>query len=318
MLTKILVNIYKGIMYSRHDIDDTVFYFSASDFSGLSSKPFNFKTKRGHTIKGWFYSYEYADTDRIIVFDHGLAVGHRSYMREIETLAKHGYLVYTFDHTGCTLSEGEHIYGFAGSLYDLDEAISSLKENPQTKGKRISVIGHSRGGYSTLNIPAYHPEIEHIVAISGFSEVRDIQEQLVPKFLTKTRRAVYELEKKDNPYHVDATAVNNLKNTKTKALIIHSVDDKTVSVKHFEKLRSNLEGEPNIRFILVDEKIHNPHYTADAVSYKEEYFKKYKRLKKSKKTKAEDFEALKKSYDWKRMTAQDEAVWQEIFNHLDS
>ncbi len=317
MLTELLVNIYKGTLYRRHDLDDTIFYFSASDFPGLSEVPFDFKTKRGHTLKGWFYSYEGARRDRIIVFDHGLAIGHRSYMREVETLARGGYLVYTFDHTGCTLSEGEHIYGFAGSLYDLDAAISALKENPATKGLPISVVGHSRAGYSTLNIPAYHPDITHIVAISGFSEVRDIQEQFVPRIVPKTRRAVYELERADNMGYVDSSAVKNLKGVMTKVLIIHSKDDKTVSVKHFEKLKKNLKGEPNIKFILVDGKIHNPHYTADAVAYKEDFFKKYKKLKRNKKTKAEDFESLKRSYDWQRMTAQDEAVWQEIFDHLD-
>ncbi len=318
MLTKLLTNIYKGTLYTRYDIGKGIFYFSASDFPKLREAPFNFKTPRGHILHGWFYYYDGAKTDRIIVFEHGLSIGKRAYMREIDTLAKQGYLVYTFDHTGCNESEGEHIYGFAGSLYDLDACIKALKENPETKEKSISVIGHSRAGCSTLNIPAYHPEITHIVAISGFSEVRDIQEQFVPKIAPKIRRAVYELEKADNPDHIDASAVKNLKGTKTKVLIIHSKDDKTVSVKHFEKLRENLKDESNIKFLLVDGKIHNPHYTADAVAYKEEFFKKYKKLKKSKKTKAEDYEALKNSYDWHRMTAQDEDLWQKIFNHLDT
>ncbi len=318
MLTKLLVNIYKGTLYRRHDIDGSLFYFSASDFPGLNEKAFNFKTKRADELHGWFYYYEGADTDRIIVFDHGLSVGKRAYMREVEILAKHGYLVYTFDHTGCNESEGEHIYGFAGSLYDLDACITALKNCAETHGKRISVVGHSRGGYSTLNIPAYHPDIEHTVAISGFSAVRDIQEQFVPRIVPKTRRSVYELEKNDNPYHIDASAVINLKGVKTKVLIIHSSDDRTVSVKHFEKLRRHLGDEPNVSFLLTEGKIHNPHYTADAVAYKEEFFAKYKKMKKNKKTKAEEFEALIKSYNWHRMTDQDTEVWQKIFDHLDS
>ncbi len=318
MLVRLLENIYKDTLYVRYDADDSIFYFSASDFEGLNETPFDFKTERGHTLRGWFYCYDGADADRIVVFDAGLSVGHMSYMREIEMLARHGYLVYAFDHTGCTSSDGEHIYGFAGSLYDLDACITALKEHPETKNKKISVVGHSRGGYSTLNIPAYHKEITHIVAISGFSEVRDIQEQFIPKITKKTRKHIYELEKRDNPSHIDASAVKNLQNTKTKVLIIHSDDDSTVSVKHFEKLRAALGKEKNVKFLLTHAKMHNPHYTCDAVAYKAEFFEKYKKLKRNKKSRAEDFEKLKNSYDFYRMTAQDTAVWEEIFRHLDN
>ncbi|MBQ8321627.1 MAG: alpha/beta fold hydrolase [Clostridia bacterium] len=316
-LRKKLEEIYRSSLFSRHDIDGSIFYFSASDFEGLSEVPFNFKTKRGDTLKGYFYFYGEPDYSRIVVFDHGLSVGHRAYFRETEALARHGYTVYTFDHTGCTESEGEGIYGFVGSLSDLDACLTALKE--KYPSSRFSVVGHSRGGYSTLNIPAFHPDVTHIVAISGFSSVKDMQEQLIPSFAKKTRAHLYTVEASECPDYVTATATDTLKCSTVKALIIHSADDRTVSVNHYRKLESALKDMPNIRFILVNGKVHNPHYTADAVQYKDAFFKTYKKLKRKKKLVTdEQKQAFIKRYDWHRMTAQDRDVWAEIFKHLDS
>lgn len=316
-LRKKLEAIYRSSLFSRHDIDGSIFYFSEADFPGLKKNEYNFKNKKGETLRGWFFSYDGADTERIIVFDHGLSVGHRAYFREVEMLARHGYTVYTFDHTGCTYSEGAGIGGFVTSLTDLDYCIKALmSDNPD---KKIAVVGHSRGGYSTLNIPAFHPSLTHIVAISGFSSVKDMQEQLIPSFAKKTRAHIYDVEAKECPDYVTVAATDTLKNTEVKALIIHSADDRTVSVNHYRKLESALKDVPNIRFLLVDGKVHNPHYTADAVQYKDAFFKTYKKLKKQKKLVTdEQKQAFMNRYDWHRMTAQDVDVWAEIFNHLDS
>ena len=314
-LRKHLEKIYRGTLFSRHDIDDSIFYFSEEDFPGLIKTEYNFKNKKGETLRGWFFSYEGANAERIIVFDHGLSVGHRAYFREIETIAAAGYTVYSFDHTGCTYSEGEGIGGFVTSLSDLDCCIKALKAD--FDDKKIAVIGHSRGGYSTLNIPAYHPDITHIVAISGFSSVKDMVDQLIPHFAKKTRAHILSVEEAEAPEYVGAAAIDTLKNTSVKALVIHSADDRTVGVKQYEKLHSALKDVPNIRFLLVGGKVHNPHYTADAVRYKDAFFKVYKRLKKKKLLETEKQQSeFKKSYDWHRMTAQDDALWAEIFKFL--
>lgn len=316
-IRKKMEKVYRATLFARHDIDGSIFYFSADDFPGLRKKEYSFKNKKGDTLRGYFYSYDGANTDRIIVFDHGLAIGHRSYFREVETLAASGYTVYTFDHTGCTESEGEGIGGFVTSLADLDACLTALKAD--FPDKRISVVGHSRGGYSTLNIPAYHPDIEHIVAISGFASVKDMQGQLVPSFAKKIRAHLYSVEEKEFPEYAASDASESLKNTDVKVLIIHSKDDKTVKFSQYQKLESALKNVPNISFLLVDGKVHNPHYTADAVKYKDAFFNTYKKIMKKKKlvTDKQKSEFINR-FDWHRMTAQDEAVWQKIFDHLES
>ena len=316
-LRKKLEEIYKGTLFARQDIKDEIFYFSSDDFEGLNKTEYSFKNKWGDNVRGYFYTYDGADPDRIVVFDHGLAIGHRSYFREVEVLAAHGYTVYTFDHTGCTESEGEGIHGFLGSLSDLDDCLKALKAD--FPAKSISVVGHSRGGFSTMNIPAYHSDLTHIVAISGFAEIKDMINQLIPSFAKKTREHIYQVEASELPDYVGASAVDTLKDTKVKTLIIHSADDSTVSMKHYDKLHSALKNNQNISFLLIDGKNHNPHYTSDAVKYKDGFFKTYKKMKKKKLlVTKEQKEAFKASYDWYRMTAQDDAVWSEIFKHLDT
>ena len=63
-------------------------------------------------------------------------------------------------------------------------------------------------------------------------------------------------------------------------------------------------------------KDHNPNYTADAVRYLGEYLAQLNKTKKSLRT-AEQKKAFVASFDWWRMTAQDEDVWQKIFEVLD-
>ena len=314
----LLEKMYRNTLFVRHDDDGTLFYFSAADFPGLKKEPYSFTAKAGHRLNGYFYSYDNAIEDRIVVFDHGMGAGHRAYLKEIEMLARHGYLVYSYDHTGCTESEGESIMGFAGSLADLDSCISSIKAD--FPGKAISVVGHSWGGFSTLNIAAYHPDVKHVVAMAGFVSVKSMQKQVVPFILRPFIGCLYKLEEKTNPDYVSASAIDALSGTEAHALVIHSTDDKTVSFKrHFERLRRVLADRPNVRFLELSGKDHNPNYTLDAVKYKNDFFKIYSAKRKAGELNSDEAKAkFKASYDWERMTMQDESVWREIFSTLDS
>ena len=126
---KIIVNMYKGMMYNRCDDAETVFYFSSEDFPGLRKEPIAFASSLGHTLHGYLYEYDSAREDRIIVFDHGFGGGHRAYMKEIEKLCKHGYKVFAYDHTGCMESGGETPNGLAQSLCDLNDCINMIKSD---------------------------------------------------------------------------------------------------------------------------------------------------------------------------------------------
>jgi hypothetical protein len=86
---------------------------------------------------------------------------------------------------------------------------------------------------------------------------------------------------------------------------------------HYDTLQAGLDGRANIRFLFVTNKGHNPNYTEEAVKYLEEFGSERVKLVRRKNVTAEDKKNFVASYDWKRMTEQDEAVWNTIFNHLD-
>ena len=112
----------------------------------------------------------------------------------------------------------------------------------------------------------------------------------------------------------------SLKGARTKALIIHSRDDKTCYFdNHFEELRRALSECDNVEFLAVDGKGHNPNYTADAVKYKDEMSAEYERRLKSGELKTDEQKAeFKALWDWNRMTEQDMDVWGKIFEFLDN
>ena len=101
LFDKQVERLYRSQLYTRQDNPNGIFYFSPADFPGLKAHPYAFRARAGHTLSGYFYHYDNPIPGRLVVFDHGMGNGHRAYMREIERLARAGYLVFSYDHTGC-------------------------------------------------------------------------------------------------------------------------------------------------------------------------------------------------------------------------
>lgn len=317
---KQIIKIYKSIAFNRVDDKGTAFYFSYKDFPNLKRESYVFKSSHGHFLQGYFYYYENYNPSKLIIFDHGFGGGHRSYMKEIEKLCANGYKVFAYDHTGCMESEGKSTNGMTTSLVDLNDCITALKEDVNFKSLDFSVIGHSWGGYSTLNIPALHPDISHIVVLSGFVSVKRLIKMFFGGLLSVYQKAIYKLEKSTNPSYVDYDAIETLNNSKVKALLIYSRDD-TLCKKEdtYDVLFNNLNKRDTLKFILLNNKGHNPNYTIEAVKYLNEYQKQKKKYKKQKKLEnTKQKEKFIQTFDWNMMTTQDEDVWQEIINWLNS
>ena len=315
---KQVVNMYKGMMHARCDDTETVFYFSPKDFPGLKNESYSFCASAGHRLQGYIYEYDNPVSDRLIVFDHGFGGGHRAYMKEIEMLARHGYRVLAYDHTGCMESGGDTPNGLAQSLCDLNDCITTIRADERFSDLDISVMGHSWGAFSTLNIAALHPEISHIVAMSGFVSVEEMINTFFSGLLKGYRKAVLALENESNPYFVKFNAVESLSKVDTKALLIYSEDDQMCRRKHYDILKAGLGGRENVRLMLVKDKGHNPNYTEEAVKYLTEFSGARAKFAKNKNTTKEEKAQFVASFDWDKMTVQDATVWNEIFKHLDS
>lgn len=315
---KQIEKIYRCRLYNRCDDMGVAYYFSAEDFPGLRCQPYSFPANAGHKLQGWFYGYEQAIPGRLVVFDHGMGGGHRSYMREIERLARAGYLVFAYDHTGCMESGGESTNGFAQSLNDLNACLKALKKLESIRGRTISVVGHSWGAFSTMNIAALHPEVTHVVAMSGFVSVKDMVNQNFSGILKIYRKELYAMERRANPDYVGYHACKSLAETSAQVLLIYSADDPMVKKEiHYDALHKALSCKKNVQFLLVDGKGHNPNYTKAAVKYLAEYTKELTgKLKKLQLGTIEERKAFLQTFDWRAMTEQDESVWKVILETL--
>ena len=217
-------------------------------------------------------------------------------------------------------SGGENTGGLSQSLCDLNDLLNTLKKDEKYKAYDISVMGHSWGGFSAMNISALYPEISHLVIMSGFVSVEKMINSFFSGPLTPYRKCIMKIEQESNPGFVNSDGVEALKNTASKVLLIYS-DNDTLCKKeaHFDELKNELSDKTNIEFILENNKGHNPNFTENAVKYKDEFFAALTRKTKKKQLEAkEEKEAFKKSFDWNKMTEQDEKVWKEIFEFLDS
>lgn len=314
---KQILNMYKGMMHTRCDDDGTAFYFSAEDFDGLICEPYAFSASAGHRLQGYLYHYDNPAPGRLLVFDHGFGGGHRAYMKEIELLCRHGFLVLAYDHTGCMESGGDSPRGMAQSLSDLNDCIKAVKADPRFAQTDLSVMGHSWGGFSTLNISALHPEISHVVVLSGFVCVEDLVNSFFSGLMKPYRKVVFDLEKSVNPEFVTYHGVKSLSDSSAEILLVYSENDKLCNRSHYDVLKAGLSHKENVRFLLLPDKGHNPNYTKDAVLHLGEYTAAKAKLLKKKNLSPEDKKDFLALWDWDRMTGQDENVWKEIFACLD-
>ena len=312
---KLFVKIYKKIMFVRHDDKGSVFYFEHTDFEGLNKEPYSFISKTGAKLDGAFYYYDNPNPKKLVILDHGMAAGHKHYMREIETICKGGFLVYSYDHEGTRNSEGETIRGISGSLVDLDSCLDALKSSPYYEGREITVIGHSWGGFSTKNLVALHPEVAKIVALAGLSSVEATFEGILPKPFKYAKKAICDYEESVNPGYARYDAAETLKNSNVKAIICQSADDPVVLAQyHHFPLMEALKGKDNIRFITFDGRAHNPNFTLDAVKAKKAYLAEKKKLEKKGKLRTpEQRQAYFAKHDFLKMSEQDMTLWNEIF-----
>lgn len=317
LFEKNIIKIYKQIAFSRCEYDGLAFHFDVSCFENLKQEEYLFKSSLGHELCGYLYYYDNPKENKLVIFDHGYGPGHLAYMKEIECLCKNGYLVLAYDHTGCVKSSGDNINGMAQSLHDLDDCIKSIKNNNKFTHYDLYVIGHSWGGFSTLNITALHPDIKKIVVLAGFVSVRDLINSNFSGILKCYRQAIYDIEKAANPNYINYDGVQTLKNTNSKVLLIYSANDPLCKkAYHYDKLFNELKDNENIAFILEENKGHNPNYTLNAVKYLNLFLKKKAKILKNKKLTQKEKEEFVNSFDFNKMTEQDENIWRLIFNHF--
>ena len=301
-----------------HRYDDTGYlkYARAEDFPGLRDERLAFASGPNR-LAGHLYAYEGCG-DELIVFCHGIGGGHRSYLREIALLCGRGYPVFAYDNTGCFDSEGKDIGCMTQSLADLDSAVKYLKQSGRFRQyARVFVIGHSWGGFAAGNIASYQDGIAGVAVISGFISVErllednlgSVKEFIRPFSLWRLKA----FERKAAPDYCGACTQDAVNGRKTRFLFAHSTDDPMVPyVRHTGYLKEHADN-PDVQYLIYDDRKHNPNYTADAAAYLTGTFAAFNAAMKAGEVKTlEDKQRFFADADWDRMTRQDEDFWDKV------
>ena len=318
LFSKIIEKKFDAVL-GRYDGDPAIRYPSAADFPELKSQTFNIEGEGHVTFMGSFYYYDQFRPEKLVVFDHGIGAGHEAYLREIEYLARNGYTVYSYDHTGCVSTGGTGILGFAQGISDLDHVLTALQQDLRFSSVPRKIIGHSWGGYACMNVSALHPEVTHVVSLAGFLSARSLVEQYIPKAFLKYSGEVMERERQHNPSYADMDARESLQKSKAHLLHLQSRDDIKVKFERCcQPLSEALAGRPNTSLVVVDRKNHDPQRTEAAAAANAAMLRDLEReRKKHRLNTPEQLEAFRASHDWDRITEQDPAIWEKIFAFLE-
>ncbi|MBO4278374.1 MAG: alpha/beta fold hydrolase [Spirochaetales bacterium] len=317
--------IYKKAFVKRYDDDHIIHYFSYRDFPGMEARRIQFSTPQDIAVRGYIYSYppqfaQGAHKDELVIFCHGMGGGHRSYMREIETICRKGYEVLAYDNVGCWESDGPDIRGLSESINDLVSCMDWLAGEADLRERRLHIMGHSWGGFAAGNILNFRQKnVVSVTVISSFASIDTFSDAGFGGKMKPIKNAIIRHERKTNPEYADACSVDAFKNTPVRCLILHSTDDNMAAFSTgLEYVRSHVDN-PNVAYYETSGKFHNPNYTTDAVLYLRDSFAEYESMVKNKTLKTfEQKKAYMDGRDFLRMTEQDPEVWDLIFRNMEA
>lgn len=297
--------LYKKNFVGRYDKEAGFPYCDLSYFQGLNKESYTFTNSKGIEIAYFFYYYPNYNPDKIILFCHGLGPGHTAYLAEINCLAERGYKVLTLDYAGCDKSKGKGMGSINGPTRDVMDLLDYLKLKEE-----VTVMGHSLGGFTSLNIIHLRDEINKAIIMSGFLTIPlSIPTMIKSKFIQK---GILRYERKVEPLYFALDNIDYLKTTKDQIYFIQSEDDQVVpysiSLEVVEKI-----DNPCIKTLKVINRKHNPNYTDEAVQYMNEVFGDYYQKLRNKEIKTDaDKINYFKDVSLSKLTAQDQKMFDSI------
>ena len=300
---------YIKFFVHRYDKEVGIPYHSRFDFTSLRQETYKFTNSDGIDIAYFYYYYDNYQKDKIILFCHGMGPGHTAYLAEINELAKAGYKVLTLDYRGCDKSGGDYLKSLNKPTRDVMDLLKHLKLEQE-----IVLVGHSLGGYTALNVINLRKDIKKAVILSGFIEMSSLLMKFVPNKFILNR--ILHFERKIEPLYYGIDNILYLKTTDDDILYIQSIDDGMVPYDIGLKIVEQINN-PHIKTIKLNNKKHNPNYTADAVTYMNDVFGKYNLLIKNKEIKTdEDKINYFKNVSLDRLVEQDPEIIKAIVDFI--
>ena len=301
----IISRIYVKKFVCRYDKQIGVPYYSYTDFEGLHRDEFSFTNSKGIELKYFYFYYDNYKKDKIILFLHGLDCGHAAYMAEINELCKRGFKVLAIDYTGCGESQGKCL----GSLYQPTKDVIELLDLLNIE-EEIVLVGHSLGGFTSLNILNLREEIKTAVILAGFISPKDELSHFIKSNFFVKGILRYEKKVSSNLYYLNNKEY--LKTTKDRIFFIQSTDDQMVPYETALKVVEDINN-PSIKTLRISGRKHNPNYTDSAIQYMNEVFGNFNIQVREKQIKTkEDRINYFKDVSVEKLVEQNERMFDEI------
>lgn len=312
---KAVLNAYLGI---RYDDNDTLYYFKHTDFEYLSQETFTFKSN-GLDLMGYkYYNDSVSRNGKLIVFFHGLGVGHVQYTSEIDYYTKQGYLVYTFDAQGSYNSQGEGLYYFTNYVKNGDDFISHIQVLRDYKSNKVIFMGHSLGAHSAVVLASLHKDKVHkVVAFAPFENIeillRDQISGSLNKLAYKLARQMAILEKNNaEKYYLSAlSAMNN----DIETMVLFGDKDHILSYENnFLYFVNNLKDNKHKYFVTCKDRTHRPNLSLEASKYDTYRIVEFEKIKKT--ATPEEMNAYYRGLDYNLLVEMDNKVMNLIDDFL--
>ena len=262
------------------------------------------------TLRGFLFSKEIKYPNKLIIFCHGMYSTHENYIQEIASLVNLGYLVLGFDYYGVGISDGKNTLGIGNSLSSLNSLMNYIKNDKELSTKDIYVIGHSWGGYATTNIVKYHKEIKGIIGISPLISLKLIILNNT-KGLSRIILPFYMLIDIFNcgKYSI-ANGLKSLRDYNGKIMLIQSKDDPVIKYDYSVGLIKEKLKNKNIKYLIFNNRLHNPTYTDNAINVMRKYSNDIINLK------GKELKEYNRSFNFKEMGEIDTSVYDAIMGFI--
>ncbi len=295
-------------------------------FDILNKKRYEFPSNNQQALVG--YNYFKTDSPKaLIVFSHGIGAGHGFYRPLINALADCDYWVFAFDATGTDESEGDSIVGLEQHVIDLEYALKFIQTQKEFDGLKISLVGHSWGGYAVSAVLNLHPDVTSVVSISGFSNPYDLEFDMLDGWVGWVGRLATPFLKltqlqKFGKYE-GLTGLDGFKSTNTPGLIVASKDDEVVLPQYGYQLYQSELPDLRLEYIILNKRGHATYWTDEALQKYTDFNKCYSGSCESQIEQAvwtQALDGIKAKYN---LSDGDNIIehldaWQEVVNFLNS
>lgn len=208
----------------------------------------------GNELKGYYILPE--DPAALILLVHGMGGSSDNLEPLVPFFVENSYAVMTFDGTASGRSEGTKTVGLQQQRYDIQAAVSVIRNDPKTASLDLVLFGHSAGAYGAA-VEAEQSGAAAAVCVSGYesplSMMRFRAEQYVGPLTNIAYPFLWLREYAVKGNDADESGSEALLDSAVPSLVIHGTDDGTVpmDISIYQAISEKNAG--NVQMILVSD-----------------------------------------------------------------